>query len=824
MRVITVLEEFRRELTLAFRTLGRAPKFTAAALLMITVGAGATTALFTIVRLTLLQPLPFPNPEQIVMIQERGDNGDSLLGQVAAGNFIYWKSRAKSFSEMGIWSSGGYNLSDRGGQLPEHVDAAAASSDLFSLLGVPPIAGRLFTTDDDQQGVPGTVVMTWGLWKRRYGSSTSILGSRVLLDSKPYTVVGVLPPWFSYPNTQIQLWTTIKHEYSPVVMEWHGNMPSTGNRRFGYSFNAIARLGSGIRIAQAQTELNGLQDELHTQFPDEIVARRVQVRSLLQSMVSGLDAPLYLLMAATTCLLVISTLNVANLLVARSASLRKQTAIRIALGAPRWRLVCQSITEATVLSVSGGVFSLAFAGAIVQWFVKSRSDIPRMGTVHLDFVALLFVLGLSLVTGLVAGTMPVLTGTEKSVQSALHGSSRSHSRGPAGARLRKILISLEFALTVLLLVTAGLFVKSYSLLRKIDLGCATKNILTMNIDLPSTKYKTPDHVVSFYEEVQTRIRTLPGVQNVGLATDLPGQGRARFEPFTIVELPASGNDVKDAVMCAIGPGLLATLQIPIMRGRDFSPTEKLGHVGAVIVNEAFVRKFFQVQDPLAFHLRMNNWASQAEGGYEIVGVSRDTRFRASEPPQPTIFFPLYSRTFNSVSLAVTSKQEITQLALPIQTSIAAIDPDLPVSDVLTMEQLSLQSSLGAAFDSELLVSLAVLSLVLAAVGLFGLLSYLVSQRANEIGIRVALGAQRKDVIGLVLLSGLKPAWIGLSAGLLASVAIAPLIRSLLFGVHPLDASVVAAVSMILAIVATLACTLPAWQAARLDPARTLRGE
>lgn len=814
-------DDLSRELRWGVRALGRTPGFTLIVLLLLSFGIGTTGASVAIVRSILLSPLPFPRAEELVSIQEQGVTRPILRG-VAGGNFAYWKSHANDLAEMAIWSVGGYNLADQSSNLPERVDAAAASWNFFSLLGVRPTTGRLFGPDDDRPGSPGTIVLTWSLWSRRYGRDPGVVGRTVLLDAKPYMIIGVLPRSFVFPDERIQLWTAVYHEYSPVVMEWHGNMPVQGGRSFGYSFNVVARLRNGVTLASASAEINALQSDIQRDFPDEIVAPAARVEPLLQSIVSSVAVPLYVLPAATLCLLLIAILNIASLLVARSASGSTSTAVRIALGANRWSIFRQFGIEVGMLFAAGGVLALMVGPVLVRLFAIARADIPRIQDVRFDSTTVLLTVSIVILSAVLVAILPSLTLGHLPIHDLLQGVRVHNTTRP---RLRWTLVSAEFGLTVLLLAATGLITKSYFRLRNVNLGCSTKNILTMDVDLPSTKYTTPTAIVGFFDNLRRTLGDLPGIEGVTMATDLPGQGRTRFEPFTILERAwADERHPPQALVSAVDPGFLHTLEIPLVLGRSFTDAETLGKARIIMVNESFLRAFSRGQDLLGTHIHMNDWAGQAPGGYEIVGVVGDTRFRVSSPPQPTIYFPLYMGIFRSISVAVRSRSREPGLPLMIRKLVEGIDSSLPVSNIMTMDQFVRRSTIGAAFEAEVLSTLGCFSVVLAAVGLFGLVSYFESQRRREIGIRMALGADSSAIVRLVLANGLKPALLGLVVGLAGSLAAMPIVRSLLYEVHPLDVPVLCYVSAFIVLSAVFASVLPAFRAAQIDPAKSLRQE
>jgi putative ABC transport system permease protein len=817
-----LMESLLRDVRYGVRTLARTPGFSLIVILVMALGTGATIAMFTVVHSVLLKPLPLPDIDRLVRVYE----ADTVLkfhdNIVAGGTFKSWQQQSRSFEQLALGGNYHVNLAFSNGQLPERVEAETFSWNALPMLGVRPVYGRLFTASDDRWGVPETVMLTWGFWKRRFGGDPSVVGQKVLLDAEPVTVIGVLPAWFTYPDPDVQVWTPVYPGESPEVMEAHG----------AHNFDVIGKLKPGVTLAAAQAELSGISAQERKLFPDGPVFNAANLRPLLDAETYDVKTPLYTLFAATGCLLLIACLNITNLLVARSASRRKELAIRTALGGSRARLIRERITESALLSLAGGALGVGFAQLALKWLVHLRPDLPRVEAIHLDTAAILFAVGLSIFCGIAAGLAPSLGEKEQQILGTLQESSRSASASRSSVRLRRILLSVEVALTVVLLISAGLLLRSYQRLRAVNIGVPTEHILTMNLLLPEGQYgeqwKQGTKKVAFYEQLLERVRALPGVRGAALNTTLPGTGRGEDDDISIYEDPplAKGKWL-DADVRWVDPGYFRAMQIPLLSGRYFSDDERLNRNQYAIVSESFVRRIMQGRDPIGKHVGDENNGQLGEktvAGNEIVGVVADVRSDASTPPEPTVYYPLYGGLRNDLMLAVRTASDPSSLALPVQKAIAQIDPNLPVADVLTMNELLGKSTISASFDATLLAFFAILSLVLAGVGLYGVLSYIVTQRQGEIGIRIALGAQREQVLRLMLLDGLKPAVIGLLLGLAGAAAATRFIASLLYGTQPLDAWVFISVTAILIAVAAVACLVPAWRASRLDPMQALRTE
>jgi putative ABC transport system permease protein len=806
------LEFLLRDLRLSLRTLCRAPGFTMIAILVMALGIGANVALFTIVRGVLLKPLPFQDPDRLVMLYESSVHLDdrSVFNPIAAGIYDEWKKQNRSYSSLALARSIRVGLSGSGGQLPEKLNSALFSWDMLRTLGVQPALGRDFTKADDNPAANGTVLLSWGLWKRRFGGNSAILGQTTELDSKPYTVIGVMPAWFDFPSPSTQLWTPVYHDTPEDIMTSFSN----------HGFRVVGRLKPGVSASQGMADLSLISQRVHNaHLNDPFIFKNANSRPLLEHIVGEIKKPLYVLLEATCCLLLIACLNVANLLVARAAARRKELAIRTALGGGWLRLVRERLIECLLLSTAGGLLGLLLAFAAIQWLTRTRHDMSRVGSIHLDSVVAAFTIGVIVLCALFSGLIAAFSTSDKNILGALHEASRSVGGGNARATLRKVLLTLEVGLTVILLIGAGLLLKSYQRLRSTDIGCLTQDVITMHLGLPDARYATPAQRANFYDALLERVRVLPGVDAVGFATVVPGQGYGMDYNFTVVEHPPlpQGSGLFALARWA-DPKFFNAIGIPILRGRTFDGGKRLDAANEVVISQSFARQFFSDEDPLGKHLRVRGRDAV------IVGIVGDTRFSIGEMPRPVQYYPLEAGVETVGTLVIRSRQELDQFALPVQRIVSEMDRDLPVSDVLTMNQLLGKSTLNQSFNTTLLVAFAALSLILAAVGLFGVMSYLAAQRTTEIGIRIALGARREYVMRKMLLDGMRPAVFGLVVGLAASLAAGRLMRDLLYEIKPLDPVVFAAVAATLIAVAAFACVIPAWRASRLDPMQALRSE
>jgi predicted permease len=810
------LETWMRDIRYGARTLTRAPGFALVSILVMALGIGATTSLFTIVRAVLLKPLPFRDSKQLIAVYEhfRAETTGDGMNVVSPADFREWREQTHGFQDMAAWRTYGYNLTGEHQELPEVINAAAGSWNLFSLLGVSPALGRSFTSDEDHPGANHVVLLTWSLYQRRFAGDPSILGKSIRLDTDAYTVIGVLPRWFAYPDARVQLWVPYGQTFTPQEYEVHED----------HQTNVIARMRPNVSAAAATNEVSALQYRIYQANASKPVAEEARSRPLIDDVVHDVKTPLIVLLSAVGCMLLIACLNVSNLLVARSATRRKEIAVRGALGGSRLTLIREQMTESLLICFAGGSLGILLSILATHWLAVHWKHLPRAESIGVDAGVLAFSLGLTILTALLAGLLPAISSTGSGILSGLQDSSRSVGGSASRARLRKILLIAEIALTVILLFAAGLLFKSFLHLRTADLGCTTDHILTMKYGLPEKQYNTREKVTSFHESLLDRVRHLPGVQAAALVSTVPGGGYESDSVFTIPERPSDKFNLQyDAMLRSADPAYFSVMQIPLISGRFFTDQERLTRDRYMIVSKQFATQFFGNDSPLGKHVRMV-WDGPPDN-FEIIGVVGNTLYDVTEPGRPTVYFPLLSgiptRTSSATIVARTTGDPLA-LSLPIQKQIAALDPALPVYQILTMPQIVGSATASQSFSATLVLAFAILSLLLAAIGLYGVLSYLVTQRITEIGIRIALGAQRSQVLRLVLLDGLRPVALGLLIGLAGGAIAGRLIRSILYGTSPLDPLVFAVMIGLLLLTAAAACILPAIRASRIDPMDALR--
>jgi putative ABC transport system permease protein len=819
------LGSFLRDIRYGLRTLRRTPGFSLIAIAVMALCIGAATSLFTIVRSVLLRPLPFRDPDRLVIVHEhfRGawaNTPDFSYNPVAPADFYDWRSKTHGFEDMAIMDYAGYNLTGERGELPEAVRAAAGSWNLFPLLGVQPALGRAFTESEDRPG--NTVVMlTWSVFRRRFAGDAKIVGRQIHLDGRPFTVVGVLPSWFTYPDAGILLWLPYKADATPEFLQHHD----------WHSSQVVARLRPDVSLASALAQVGAVQYQLHLQYPQDPVAEDVAPRSLNEDLAGNVKKPLNLMLSAVGCMLLIGCLNVSNLLVARGAARQKEVAIRSALGAQRSTLIREQLTESVLICAAGGLGGILLSVLATRLLAHAWRDLPTAQSIHLDGAVIAFACVLMFAAALVAGLLPALSTTGKTMLKALQTSARTGASSVSRTSLRKSLLTVEIGITVVLLVAAGLLLKSFLRLRSADVGCVTENMLTLKYSLPEKKYDTPEKVNAFNEALLERLRTIPGVRAAALGNTLPAAGYWGDVVFRVREHPPlkAGEDPPDALIRWADPGYFSALGIPLVSGRFFTNDERVARSYKVIVSRQLVRQYFPGDNPIGKHLHVPahfHVGAPNDVDYEIVGIVGDALYQVGKEPMATMYFPILEGITegNIQMLAVHTASEPLQFSVPVQKQIASLDPGLPVSNVRTMNQVIGESLVNASLSATLVLAFAILSLLLASVGLYGVLSYLTTQRTSELGIRMALGAQRDQLLQLMLVDGLRPALFGLGLGLVVSFAATRIFQSMLYGTQPLDPFVYAAVAAVLLMVAAVTCLVPAWRASRLDPMQALRTE
>ena len=809
-----------QDIRFGLRMLLKSPSISIIATIALALGIGANTAIFSVVNAVLLRPLPFPNPDSLVAVFETDRERGYNRGSHSYPNFFDLRAQNTVFERVATYRDGNFIMTGRGE--PARLQGCVATADLFPLLGVSPMLGRTFHPDEDKPSESGRVVLlSHALFQNRFGGDPSILNQSITLDDVGFTVIGVMPPGFEFPiqNEPVELWTTIAGDAS-------GSSPVT-NQRGAHFLRVIGRLKPGVTEEQAQTELTTIAARLEQQYPDQNTRKSLRGESALKALVADARPMLLLFLSAVASVLLIACANVANLLLARATSRHKEMAIRTAMGASRLRVIRQLLTESVLLSLLGGAIGLLLA---VWWsdllVALGKDDIPRALHVGIDWRVLGFTLGLSLLTGLIFGLAPAFHSSKTELVESLKEGARGSSDGTRRIRLRNMLMIGELAMAVVLLVVAGLLIQSLWRLQKINSGLQPENLLTFNVGLSEVKYKY-NQQTQFFIDLKSRLEATPGVQAASTIYPLPLSGDRFSISFEIEGRPLPQKDHPSADFFTTGVGYFRTMGIPVIKGRDFDDRDKHGATPVIIITETFARQQFPNEDPIGKRIKPGISSIEGEDSTmrEVIGVVGDVRNRSLATEARAAYYVPHTQVPFSQMVAVIKTNTEPRTFIPVVTKVVSgMDQDIPLFGVKSMEEYLSASVAAPRFGTTLLSIFAAVALVLTVVGLYGVMSYSVAQRTNEIGIRVALGAQSRDVLLMIVKHGSKMILIGLAIGLVAAFAVTRLIASLLFGVTAKDPVTFAVVSVLLAIVALLACYIPAWRATKVEPMEALRCE
>ena len=805
----------------SLRLLRRNPGFCAAAIVVLALGIGANTAIFSVVNAVLLRPLPFDDPSRIMQVWHvpPAKNFPGMTKfSVSPANYLDWHSQSSSFEQLSAYGFRSFTVG--GTERPEAVQAGSVAPEFFPLLRVQPLLGRTFTPDEDQPGAGHVVVLGYNFWRDHFASDRNIVGRNLLLDGETYSVVGVMPEKFRFPSWA-KLW---------VPLAWDNETRAVrGNHNYG----VIARLKKNVDIHQAQAELSAISVRLEQMYPEDDKGWGAIILPLREQLVGDVRAALLVLLGAVAFVLLIACANVANLVLAKTLARRKEIAIRTALGASRLVVLRQILAETVLLSVAGGALGLILARSGITLIVKVLGDrIPPFMQITLDIPVLAFTLLLSVVAGVLAGLIPSVRFTKADVNEALK---QGQSRGTSDARgggTRRLLVVSEVALSLVLLMGAGLMIRSLWELRKVQPGFDPHNVLTMSVPIPRNRFSSPSGEINFFQDALTRVRALPGVESAGVIDDLPLNGGGSNQPFTIEGRPAPPMSEQPEVdVRVISPGYIRAMHIPIVRGRDLNDSDVAGRPAAVLISDSLARRFWPTEDPIGRHITLTFFPGVAR---EIVGIVGDIKGDSLDQTRPAaaIYHTLAQLTTPPgepwrcfpMSFAVRTNSDPMNSVTAVTGAIRQAAPDLPVVDVMRMNEIIAQSVSPQRFNMLLLACFAGLALVLAAVGIYSVLSYTVRRRVREIGIRMALGASREDIIRMILTDGLKPILIGVMLGLAAGLGLSRFVSSLIYGVRATDPLTFAAVALLLLLVGILATILPAYRATRIEPVRILREE
>jgi len=813
------------DLRFALRQLLKNPGFTAVAVLTLALGIGANSAIFSVVNAVLLRPLPFPESDRLVWISE--GNQKSREFPISFQDFTDWQAQQTVFDQIGVYNWGAYNLAGSGD--PQRLWAAQMTASAFAALQAQPALGRVFSQDEDKPGVPHVVVLSHELWQNRFGADPAILNQAINLDGVSYTVVGVMRPGFVFP-TPVDIWVPLKP---------FSNLPAFQDRNNRPGLEGVARLKPGASLETAQAEMEVIAKRLEQQYPASNTDVRVRLDLLLHKVVGNVSRALWMLLGAVALVLLIACANVANLLLARAAARRKEMVLRAALGAGRWQMVRQLLTESLLLAVGASGLGLLLAHwSLGLILALGRNAIPRAAEVHMDGGVLLFTALTALTTGVLFGLVPAWQASRPALQAALQANSRGATSGHL--RLRQGLIVAEVSLTLMLLIGAGLLLHSFHNLQSLNPGFSTERVLSFRLDLPERKYGTPDQQNGFYQTLVERLRTVPGIQAAGVASRCP------FEPFNwLAEYQIEGQPeptlghglTMDLILAS--PDYFRAMGIPLLRGRVFTDQDNREHVrgtireqqdhaglNVIIVDEEFARRHWPNEDPIGKQVRIP-WGERAQNPVlTVVGVVARVKMRELNEHGGFVQAYLPSWQLPEPGRAVVVKTAVPpdSLISAVREQVSSLDPAQPISNLRSVEELRSNSLAPQRVNLALLGLFGVSALTLAAVGLYGVLAYSVTQRRREIGVRMALGAQKKSVLGLVVGSGMRLVVGGMILGLGGAAVLTRVMTSLLFEVAPFDPLTFASIPILLSVVALLACWLPAHRATKVDPMEALRYE
>jgi putative ABC transport system permease protein len=810
------LEHFVQDLRYGARSLLRTPGFTAVAVIALALGIGANTAIFSVVNAVLLRPLAYKDADRLFTILHDGSD------PVAVANYLDWRDQSRSFEAMGAAEYWSPNLSDT--DSPEHLVGLRVTQSLLPMLGIGPLLGRVFVPGEDRKGAEHEVVLSYRLWQRRFSGDRNVLGKLMTLDGEGYTVVGVMPQEFKFAP----FWATRAELWAPQAF---------GDRvhnRGGNSLRIFARLKRGITLTEARAEIAGITGRLEQQFPG--TNRGVVVTPLKENVVGKIEAPLLLLLGAVGFVLLIACANVAHMLLARTSDRQREIAVRTALGADRARVIRQFLTENLLLAAVGGSAGLVLA----VWGTKalvtlSPAYLPRVDTVAIDARVVLFLLGVTMLTAVVFGMAPATHAAAGNLSAALKEGGRGGSDGVGRNRLRSFLVASEFALAFMLLMGAGLMIRSFSALQSVDPGFNPHNVLSMVVSVAGSQEAEPNRREIFYRQLLQQVRAMPGVKSAGGINHLPLAGDLWGWPFTIEGRPKPRpGESPAAVYRIVMPGYFQTMRLPLLRGRAITDNDDARAPGVVIINERAANEYWPGEDPIGKRVTFDDDKRNPPTWLTVIGVAKNAKQEdwAAKPYPEVYLAALQNRDFLGdgdahmayLTLVVRTAGDPADAAGAVKQTVWAFDRNLPISEVLTMDRVVADANAQPRFETLLLGVFAAVALLLAAVGIYGVMSYSVSRRTHEIGIRISLGASRTEVLWMVLRQGMAQALAGTAAGVAGALVLSRLMAKMLYGVRPTDPVTFGGVAMVLGLAALLATCVPARTATRIEPMVALRNE
>lgn len=810
-----MLETLWQDLHYGVRMLVRKPGFAAIAVVTLALGIGANTAIFSVVNTVLLRPLPYPNPDELVMVWETAPKLGFPHNDVAPANFIDWRDQNRAFAQIAAFGGNSMSLTGRGE--PERIEGARVSASLFPLLGVAPVLGRVFTAEEDRPDAPGVIVLSHGLWQRRFGGDPGIIGQTLTLNYRPFTVIGVMPAPFRFPDREQEFWL-------PMAFE-----PEEAAGRGDHYLHVVARLGPGVTMWQAQAEMADIAARLERQYPRTNTEQGVVLVPLHEEFVGDIRKPLLILLGVVGFVLLIACANVTNLLLARAAARQKEMTIRAALGASRVRLARQLLTESVLLAGLGGAAGtlLAVWGSGLLEALVPESLAQARGVVT-DGRVLAFAVAVSLLTGVVFGLLPAQQVSKPNLTEALKEGGQGSAGGGKRGRLRGALVVGEIALSLVLLVGAGLMIRSFYRLTRVDPGFRPDQALTMRMQLSGEKHGDPAKRRAFYEQMLQHVQSLPGVQAAGVITQLPLTTQGLYFSFSLEgQPPMASANLPQAAFRVISQDYFRALGVPLLRGRSFTPQDTEDAQAVAVINRTMAERFWPGQEAIGRRFKIGP-SDSPNPWLVVVGVVGDVRQTSLDQAlKPEVYVShQQDRRFFAIprDLVVRTEGDPLSMAAAVRGAIWELDKDLPLFRVQTMDHIVSLAVAGQRFNLLLLTVFAALALILASVGVYGVMSYVTAQRTHEIGIRVALGARQRDMLKLVMGQGLMLIVSGVAAGLAGAFALTRLMTSLLFDIGTTDPLTFAATALLLAIVALLACYVPARRAAKVDPMVALRHE
>ena len=815
-----------QNLRYALRFLRKQPLFTAIVILTFALGIGANTAVFSVLNAVLLRPLPFQEPQNLVAVgeydlREKADPG-TQIDSISYLDYVDWKAQNRVFERIGIYTNQAVSTLTDGNEAT-HVQGEAVSADLFPLLGVQPFLGRFFLPNEDEPG-NHVVILSSDLWQRRFGGDRGVIGRNVTLDGEQFQVIGVMPPRFTFPigSNPPELWVSMsKLRETPK----DGSTPMTESRDTNFFF-CIARLKPNVSIRQAQANIDTITASWRQQYPDTKLNTGAKVVPQISAMIGSTRSALLMLCAMAGCVLLVGCVNVANLLLARSLTRNREISIRAALGAGRWQIVKQLLVESMLLGALGG-----FAGLLLAiWALDSLKvflpSIPRINEISPDPRVLGFTALISVGVGIAAGLLPAWRASHPNLAMSLNEAARGSSESGGGGRTRAALVIVEIVLALVLLASAGLLVQSFLRLQKVSAGFDATDVMTARVALPETSYPTPQQSAAFYKNLLERVSALPGVQSAAATWWIPLSGSEISFNFNVEERPVPAGEQPVAQVNVITPDYFQTVRAPVVLGRAFTDRDDRNAPSVAIVSESFAKQYFPGENPIGKRITPNGSDSAGKPPVrEIVGVIADMHLISLRlTPKPQIYLPHQQFGIGSMSIFVQTQIDPQSLTNALRRTVAEIDKDVPVYRTRTLADYMSHSVAQPRLNAMLVGLFALIALLLAAAGIFGVMSYSVTQRTQEIGIRLALGAQRYDVLRLIVLQGMRFVGVGIMLGLVGVFVCTRLLQSLLFGIGATDTRTMFFVTAVLTVVAFVACLLPARRATLVDPVQALRAE